>query len=467
MIYNEQLEQNILGAIFCLNGFGETVSDVLDEVKVEDFYSQSHKAIYSAMLDCNSKGISPDVNTIGGHRLCEDQFMYIMEMWKGTSSGINLRKHSESLRKISELRRTQDRVNSINEIISSNGDLDEKLNEIEQIFSADIGFSSNEIGAKHISECASNYLDYLDKRWNNPDDVIFTTGIPELDAIFGGGLEVGLHAVAARPKMGKTELMGKMINHFAVDRNLPVYVGSLEMPDDQVMHRLTSSLSQVGKDEIKNNFTSAEGHYDAVAFSVFKKGLSDLANTNTYIDTRHTNTVKKIRRECVKIQKKHGRVGGIFVDYLGLLESDGKHDRHDLAIAHMTRSLKGMSKEFECPVVMLLQLNRGLESRDDKRPIPKDSRDSGSIEQDVDSWTAIYRDSVYKPESPWKMITEIIVRLNRHGETGTCYQVLTSKGFVNADEHTVAKLIHDEEVARQNKEDSSGDGYVGRSYSSK
>lgn len=453
MIFNHQTEQNIIGSILHLNGYGEHAANAIDSLTSNDFYSANHKKVFSAMVELHARDIRPNLMSLLEHHSVfddDDTYRYIADVAHRTTSALNLSHHVISLKKLSELRETQNRINEVNSIIASSDDIDSKLADIEKLFSYEFGSTTNEVGAKHISDCIGNYVDYLQKRWESPEDVIFTTGIPDLDEVFGGGLEVGLHAIAARPKMGKTELMTKMINHFAIDKQLPIYVGSLEMPDDQMMHRLSSSLSQVGKDQIKKGF-NCKDYEENVSYSVFKKALKDLSETNTYIDTRHNNSVKKIRRECLKIQKKHGRVGGIFVDYLGLLDSDEKHDRHDLAIGSMTRAFKGMSKEFECPVIMLLQLNRGLESRPDKRPMPSDSRDSGSIEQDVDSWTAIYRDSVYNEDSPWQMITEIIVRLNRHGGTGTCYQVLASDGFKNADQYKVAELIHKEETKAKDK----------------
>lgn len=449
MIHNQQLEQNVIGAILCLNGYGESVQSVLDLLRVEDFYGVNHKAIYLAMLDSNQKGICPDANTVAWHHIVESEGvnpMYVMELWKNTVSGINILKHAESLKKISELRITQDKMNAINEIISSSGDIDEKLKEIDQIFSLEVGFTDNNVGARHISECMPIYIDRLEKRWENPDSVVFSTGIVDLDKILGGGFEIGLYAIGANPKMGKTELMGKIINHFGVDKKLPVYVGSLEMPDFQVIERLVSSYGKLDKTALKNNF---KGDNDfAVLHSMHQRACGEVGFSDIYIDDRHENTVKKIRRECLRIKKKHGRIGGIFVDYLTLLNSDTKHDRNDLAVAAMTRALKGMSKEFLCPVVMLLQLNRGNTNRTDKRPLASDSRESGAIEQDVDGWIGLYRDSAFDENSKWKNITEIIVRLNRHGETGTCYQVLTGHGFEDADEHTVAKLLHDEETKR-------------------
>lgn len=447
MNHNIQLEQNILGSIMFLNGFGESVQKAISELSESHFYYAQHKEIFSLMKSLDSSGKCPSPSEIAV-LISDESYAYTMEVWKNTSSAVGLDGWVDTLKQYKYLRDTQDKVNSLNEIINSTMAVDEKIKESEILFDADTGFTSSEVGAKHISECADSYLDYLEKRWTNPDEVVFTTGIEGLDSILGGGHEVGLHVIAARPKMGKTELMGKMVNHYAIDRQLPVYVGSLEMPEDQVMHRLTSSLSRVGKDEIKDNFIT-NGQFDELSQGIFTKALSDLSKTKTYIDARHSNTVRKVRRECLKIHKKHGKVGGIFVDYLGLLEIDGTFSRHDLAIAAMTRALKGMSKEFECPVILLIQLNRKLEDRQDKRPQPSDSRDSGAIEQDCDSWTTIYRDSVYHEDSPWGNITEVIVRLNRHGGTGTAYQILTSAGFKDVDENEVANAVHKEQSKNQ------------------
>lgn len=448
MIYNIHTEQSVLGAIFHLKGFGESVDTVIDLLSVQDFYDQSHKKVYSAIVDCKKKGISPDVNVVSDHRFCEEHFAYVLELARNTTSGLNLIYNAESLKKISELRRTQERVNAINEIISSSGDLDEKLTEIESLFDVEIGFANSKVGAKHISDCMPTYAERMIQRWENPESIVFTTGIDDLDKILGGGYEVGLHAIGANPKMGKTELMGKMVNHFGITRRLPVYVGSLEMPDFQVIERLVSSHGRIDKYEIKNNFPNA--HDNDLAFGAFQQSCNDLASTDIYIDDRHENSVRNIRRECLKIVKKHGSIGGIFVDYLTLLNADGKHDRNDLAVASMTRALKGMSKEFMCPVIMLLQLNRGNTGRTDKRPLASDSRESGFIEQDCDSWIGLYRDSVYDTDSAWKNITEIIVRLNRHGESGTCYQQLTPYGFTNVSEDEVARLVHAEESKANN-----------------
>lgn len=442
MIYNHATEQSIIGAIMFLNGTGQTVEDVFDDVSVSDFYDQVHKRIFSSMHELYSGDVAPTFDDVANHRFNEDDFIYIAEVYKNTSSAVNLKHHVKVLKQNSHLRLVQERTNQINQIISESCEMSEKIDRIDSVFSVDIGFADANVGAKHITECMPAYIDQLEKRWTNPDEVIFSTGIPQLDEIYDGGLEIGLHAIAARPKMGKTELMIKMMTHTTVDRGMPVYVASLEMEDFQVIERAVSTIGKVDKSLIKSNFDPEKSGNDdpEVLRGSFTVACQYLNDTNLYIDDRHDMKVSMIKRECRKIYKRHGVLGAIYVDYLTLLQADGTHDRNDLAVASMTRALKGMSKEFKCPVILLLQLNRGCEERPDKRPIPKDSRDSGAIEQDVDSWLALYRDSVYDPESEWGNITEIIVRLNRHGGTGTAYQLLTGHGFENVDPEAIGRV---------------------------
>lgn len=447
MIFNQQLEQNIIGAILHMKGYGEAVEDCMTALNASDFYAVAHKEIFLIMKDLMSRDILPDVESVNAHHDClssDELYLQVNHLAMTATSGLNLNRWTGQLKQVSQLRTIQQRVNSINEIISSSDDVSIKLSSIDDIFSTEVGIINESDGAKHISNCMTDYIDMLEKRWNNPDEVIFTTGIPDLDDVFGGGLEVGLHAIAARPKQGKTELMGKMINHFAVTRGLPVYVGSLEMSNYQVIERLVSSYGKIDKNQIKNNFKDMHDH--DLSMGAFMQSCGDVGHSDVYIQDSSNNTPKRIRREARKILKTHGRIGGVFIDYLGLCDADGKHDRHDLAIGSMTKAFKALSKELNCPVILLLQLSRKLEARTDKRPIPSDSRDSGSIEQDVDSWTAIYRDSVYNEDSVWNGITEIIVRLNRHGGTGTAYQTLNGAGFSNVSEHEVAKLLHMEEI---------------------
>lgn len=445
MIYNIDLEQKIIGAIMVADG-SAVVHEALDFLQTEDFFAMQHKEVIGTFyaLKAQNKPLNRDNMML---EVPSEHYAYVAEQWRMTSSSLSLIDWCHDLRKYRQLRETQERIQEINEVLFSSFSVPEKLEQIEGMFSADLGFHYGADGAKHAGDCVAKYLDELERRWTNPESVVFSTGIAGLDEILGGGYEAGLHAIAARPKVGKTELMVKMVNHFS--GRGAVYVGSLEMSDMQMMHRLVSQHTSLDKTAIYKNFPeSMDFELDQ---DMLFTGIANIGKKDIYIDDRYDLSVNKIWRECRKLQKKHGSLSGVFVDYLTLMKSETKFERRDLEVGHMTISLKAMSKEFNCPVVMLLQLNRGLESRQDKRPMPSDSRDSGAIEQDVDSFIGLYRDSVYNESSHWKMITEIILRLNRHGGTGTAYQLLTGSGFKDVSVEEVARLVHQEETSNKGR----------------
>ncbi len=442
-MHNVDTEQNLIGAILVLKGYGESVEEVMTTVKPDDFYFTANRNIFSAMLDIQHKGLTIDINSVCEHQYCQENYSYIMDIFKNTASGANILAWCKAIKDLSELRAIQDQVNNINEIISTQIDTEEKLKQIDNLFSVEIGVTNNKTGAVHISECMDKYVDHLEQRWTNPDSIIFSTGIPDLDKIYDGGFEIGLHIVAARPKMGKTELAVKIINHTAKHRGLPVYVASLEMKDTKIVERSVSSYGRISKTSIKNNFENETNQ--EMAFGAFAKSCQELKNTDLYIHDEVNSNVRKIKRECRRIKKRHGSMGLVMVDYLGLLDHGNDESRHDLNVAKTTKALTELSKEMECPVLLLSQLNRSLESRIDKRPKPSDLKDSGAIEADASSIIFLYRDSVYNHDSDWKMITEVIVSVNRDGGTGTCYQDLTSFGFIDVPIDEVALI--------QNKED--------------
>ena len=448
-LFNIELEENIIGGIMRLNGVGEGVENALEELEQSDFYSTKTRHIFNVMRDIVSRKGIPDANSVSAHHLMDDTdiYTYAMDLWRNTITGASIFYWVKDLKGFSELRKIQERINSISEIMCEHSDIEEKLDRIDELFSIETGVTKQDDGFKKLSDVIPRFLEDLDNRWNNKDSIVFDTGVPAIDDIFDGGYEAGLHVIAARPKMGKTTLMTKMVNHFGVTKNLPTMVASLEMSDTQMLHHSSSALCRIDKSSIKNNFIDEPDN--ELALGTFLEACSRLRDSNIYISDDYDNSPKKIRRAARRIQKEKSKIGAIFIDYLGLMNADGKHDRHDLAIASMTRMLKSMSKEFKCPVILLIQLNRNLENRQDKRPIPSDSKDSGAIEQDCDSWTAIYRDSVYDENSPMGNITEIIVRLNRHGGTGTAYQLLTGKGFAEVSEEQVSMAKHRAELTKK------------------
>jgi replicative DNA helicase len=445
------VEQNVLGAILFAGGRGDAVDNAFEILKGTDFCSLPHRKIFSAMLHLRSKGVYPDLMSI--MTLPEDpdfSFSYCAELYKNTVSAINLRHFTETLKTYSTIFLYERRMREIQDVLQSTSDVSTKKEAIESMFSAEIGFSVSDGGCKTFKEALLSHLDDIERRWETPDQVWHTTGINDLDAILGGGFEVGLYAIGANPKMGKSELLAKMAAHVGFEKQRPVYIGSLEMIDRQVVQRLLSTFGKFDKRDINKGFRGFDGldpnwddkQQDYLQFA------GGLANSPMYIDDRATIGPRQIRKECMKIVKKHGSIGMVFVDYLQLMKSDSRFERRDLEVGSMTRDLKTLSKELDCPVVMLLQLNRGNTARTDKRPLPSDSRDSGAIEQDVDGWIGLYRESAFDESSPLKGLTEIIVRSNRHGGTGTCYQELTPRGFVDMYPDDVARRMHDNDASQ-------------------
>ena len=237
-------------------------------------------------------------------------------------------------------------------------------------------------GLKHVSESLGEWLDNIDQVLDDGyDKNAFSTGVESLDEILGvkkirRGSLIG---IGARPKMGKSAFMMLVANHFALDLDEPVAVFSMEMPSVEIAERAITNRTTVNPAEFYRAGISAEasGRRD----TAFK----ELIDSNMYVDDGAALTLSHIQREARKLRKEKGKIGAIMVDYLTLMEAE-KADRNDLAYGMITKGLKNLAKELDCAVFMLTQLNRGLENRPDKRPVPSDGRDTGQIEQDCDVW---------------------------------------------------------------------------------
>lgn len=214
--------------------------------------------------------------------------------------------------------------------------------------------------------------------------------------------------------MGKTTLYLKMAIHCATEENLPAIMFSLEMPEEQIVERSVSQVSGVSS----SNFY-VDGYDDNRFAMASAKGMSLAQNGNLYIDDTPGLSLAHIVAESRRIKRERGVVGMILVDYLTLMKAE-KAERNDLAYGIITKGLKALAKELNCVVVLLTQLNRDLEKRTNKRPLPSDSRDTGQIEQDCDYWLGIYREGAYD-EGANQSETELLLRLNRHGESGVVF----------------------------------------------
>ncbi len=417
-----EIEQSVLGSLIKLGDPNtEIFQKAIGKLRESTFNNYTHKVIFRAITYLAKTSNTIDMFTIEARLIAtgdggdKGTFSYIGEVLL-KSSLPTLMNQIEILRE-NAIRITAN--NKLNEALATLNDKDgvsvyKKLGCIESELTAILGRALNnkESGLRHISDVASEWHDDVEKRFSGDESVKgFTTGIETLDGILApkhipkGSLVV----VGARPKMGKTAFLNNIVKHFALDIKKTVVEFSLEMPSKDLFERMLTERANVSPDIL---YHGASNDSDWAKVS---EAMGEYINSSFYIDDTPGISLSHIQSESRRIAKEK-EVGVIAVDYLTLMKVE-KAERNDLAYGEITKSLKNLAKELGCVVVLLTQLNRSLEQRSDKRPVPSDSRDTGQIEQDCDVWIGLYREGVYKELPPEQAgLTEAIVRLNRHGK---------------------------------------------------
>ena len=243
-----------------------------------------------------------------------------------------------------------------------------------------------------------------------------STGFTDLDDMTSGLQRGDLIIVAGRPSMGKTTFAMNIAENVAADprveAKVPVAVFSMEMPGEQLAMRMMSSLGRIDQHRVRTGQLEDEEWHRVTG------AISMLADTKLFIDDTPALTPTEVRARCRRLAREYGQLGLVVIDYLQLMQSSGNAENRVNEISEISRSLKALAKEMNVPVIALSQLNRNLEQRTNKRPMPSDLRESGAIEQDADIIIFIYRDEVYNPESPDKGKAEIIIAKQRNGPIG-------------------------------------------------
>ncbi|EKL0156932.1 AAA family ATPase, partial [Escherichia coli] len=299
----------------------------------------------------------------------------------------------------------------------------------------------DEVKPVRLGEIITDYTDTLDRRLRNGEESdTLKTGIDELDAITGGMNAEDLVIIAARPGMGKTELALKIAEGVA-SRVIPgsdvrrgVLIFSMEMSALQIAERSIANAGRMSVSVLRNPASMDDEGWARVA-----NGMSQLADLDVWVVDASRLSVEEIRSIAERHKQENPNLSLIMADYLGLIEKP-KADRNDLAIAHISGSLKAMAKDLKTPVISLSQLSRDVEKRPNKRPANADLRDSGSIEQDADSIIMLYREAVYDENSSAAPFAEIIVTKNRFGSLGTVYQRFCNGHFVACDQDEARQI---------------------------
>lgn len=412
--HNLESEQCVIGSIIVEEQTLVPVAEILDR---EDFYIDAHKVIYDSMIELGNERKPIDMITLT-NKLKEKGYLdqvggvtYLTSITNMIPTTSNVKVYAEIVKKNSTLRKL---IKASNDIISmgyeASDSLDDILNVAEKkIF--DISQDRMSQDFKPISEVLTSVTAMIEEVYSKGSDITgLDTGFIDLNKKLGGFHKSDLILIAARPGMGKTAFALNLVANAAIRSKSSVAVFSLEMSKEQLVQRLLSSQSNVAL----NNISKGK-----IANDEWKKltdAMTVLSSSDIFIDDTPGIKVSEIRSKCRKLKMEKG-LDMIMIDYLQLMEADGRADNRQQEVSKISRSLKILAKEMNCPVIALSQLSRNTESGKDHMPKLSDLRDSGAIEQDADIVMFIYRDEYYtKMETKKKDLAEIIIAKNRHGE---------------------------------------------------
>ena len=413
--HSVESEQSILGSIILDK---DAIITVAETINPSDFYKEAHKIIYESMLSLNSNNEPIDLITLieelrkEGHLDNIGGISYLTSLSTIVPTTSNVKYYANIVKEKSVMRQL---IKASNEIINlgydASTDVQEILNKAEKnIFDISQEKSGDDI--QPINAVLQDTFDMIEKLCTEKKEVTgITTGFKDLNKKINGLQRTDLILLAARPAMGKTAFSLNLVQNAALKGDASVAVFSLEMSKEQLVQRMLSAQSNVELSKIKTG-TLGESDWPRII-----DGMAVLSEAKIFIDDTPGIKISEIRSKCRRLKMEKG-LDLILIDYLQLMECEGKNENRQQEIAKISRSLKILAKELDCPVVALSQLSRSPELRKDHRPILSDLRESGSIEQDADIVMFLYRDEYYHDDSEKKNIGEVIVAKNRHGETG-------------------------------------------------
>ncbi len=415
-----EAEQSLLG---CLMLDKNALVKVADFLEPRDFYRGIHQEIYKASLELFEKGEPMDLLTLSNRLKGKGQLeeiggnSYLTELINSVPTASHVLNYAKIVQRKRILRDLIDASQEIGVLgYNETEDTDLLLDQAEKrIFSiAQKSLSQNFIPVKATLEDAFERLDKLSKHQEGLRGL--PTGFAALDNILAGFQKSDLIILASRPGLGKSALATNIAANVAISQKAPVGIFSLEMSKDQLVDRLIASLANVDLWRLRTGrLSSAEEDND---FSRIQSAMGILSEAPIYIDDAASSNILQMRAMARRLQADKG-LGLIIVDYLQLMEPRNPTDQIVRQITEISRSLKGLARELNIPVLALSQLSRAVEQRSPQRPRLADLRESGSLEQDADVVLFIYREDKYRPETPRKNIADIIIAKHRNGPVGS------------------------------------------------
>jgi replicative DNA helicase len=415
-------ERAVIGAMLVSEA---AVSVVGETLAAEDFYSETHRVLYGAMMRLYAKGEPIDQLTLSDELRSVGEFdrvggrQYVFRLVESVPTAANAARYAEIVRGKALLRaviEAGDRIQQ--EAFAEPEDVTQALDAAEQLI---YGVSNRQLKVHlaPVSELAPSTLEMIQRLYEQEGEVTgVESGFEDLDRMTTGFHKSDLVILAARPAMGKTALALNAIWHAAGIKGLPVAIFSLEMSKEQLVQRLISQVTRIRTQDLRSGNVGAEDWPKLV------RGVAEVARAPVWIDDTAGITLMEMRAKVRRLASRlnaqnEAPLSLVVVDYLQLMIGQrARAENRQQEIAEISRGLKVLARDLNIPVLAVAQLSRAVEQRHDKRPLLSDLRDSGSIEQDADMVMFLYRDEYYNPDSDDKGIAEIIIGKHRNGPTG-------------------------------------------------
>lgn len=420
-----EAEQAVLGAVFL---DADAIIDAMEVIAPEDFYRSSHQIIFQAMIQLNDRSESIDLITLKAEieksNSLEDVggLTYLTELSQASPSAASIAYYAKIVDDKATLRNL---IQTASRIVTKGFEQDEDVQSIiDQAEKSilEVSEKRNSNGFQSIAEVLNRTIETIDQLAQNNEEITgLPTGYAALDKMTAGLQKEELIILAARPAVGKTAFALNIAQNVGTKTDRSVAIFSLEMGAESLVNRMLCAEGSIEASHLRTGQLSEEEWRNLIV------AMGSLSNANIYIDDTPGIKISEIRARCRKLAQEKGNLGLILIDYLQLIEGTGRENRQQ-EVSEISRQLKKLAKELKVPVIALSQLSRGVEQRQDKRPVLSDIRESGSIEQDADIVAFLYRDDYYRSEGddddePEEQqnnnVIEVIIEKNRSGARGT------------------------------------------------
>lgn len=432
--HNMEAEQAVLGAIFLDN---EALITCTEIIRSEDFYRTAHQRIFQVMEDLAERGEPVDLVTVTDE-LKDKKILdeiggvtYLADLANAVPTAANVEYYAKIIEEKATLRRL---IRTATKIVSDGYAQEDEIHSI--LAEAEKGImeiSQRKMrgGFVSIKDVLLETYDRIEMLSNRQGEV---TGVPsgykDLDQMTSGFQPSDLIIIAARPSVGKTAFALNVAQNVAARAGKTVAIFSLEMAASQLVSRMICAEGNIDANKMRTGFLGEED------WQKLTMAFGTLSKAPIFIDDTAGITTTEIRSKCLRLKAEHG-IGMVLIDYMQLIQGRGRGDSRQQEISEISRTLKMLARELDCPIIALSQLSRAVEQRQDKRPMLSDLRESGSIEQDADVVAFLYRDDYYDQETERQNIIEIIIGKQRNGPVGTVELLFLKEynKFVSLEKH--------------------------------